>query len=119
MGTGIQDIVEKCVDYGLPEPEFAMRDGFVVTIYRKNGLAYEKINDESGAIGGAIGGAMLTGRQIEIIDILKNTPTISYRNLALQLNINESAVLKHLDNLKKNEIIERIGGTRGYWKILI
>ena len=33
------------------------------------------------------------------------------------MNINESAVLKHLAILKNSGVIERIGGTRGYWKI--
>jgi hypothetical protein len=42
MGTGIQDITRRCREYGLPEPEFKMRDGFVVIIYREKGLALEK-----------------------------------------------------------------------------
>ncbi|MDR2562946.1 MAG: DUF4062 domain-containing protein, partial [Prevotellaceae bacterium] len=36
MGTGIQDIVSRCIDYGLPEPEFQMKDGFVTVIRRKS-----------------------------------------------------------------------------------
>ena len=45
MGTGIEDIVEKCLELGLPEPSFAMRDGFVSIIYRKHGIAFEKVSD--------------------------------------------------------------------------
>ena len=37
--------------------------------------------------------------------------------IAKQLNINESAILKHIAILKNAGIIERIGGTRGFWKI--
>jgi predicted HTH transcriptional regulator len=48
MGTGIEDIVKKCLDFGLPEPQFKMRDGFVSTIYRKQGIAFEKVIEESG-----------------------------------------------------------------------
>jgi predicted HTH transcriptional regulator len=48
MGTGIQDIVEKCVKFGLPEPEFKIRDGFVTIIRRKSNIAYEKVVKESG-----------------------------------------------------------------------
>lgn len=118
MGTGIQDIVEKCVAYGLPEPAFFVRDGFVTVIYRKQNAAYDKVNDEGGQIGGAIGGAILTDRQQEIIEIIKINPKISRKEIAKQLNINESAVLKHLDNLKQKGSIERIDGTRGYWKII-
>ena len=119
MGTGIQDITRRCIEYGLPEPEFKMRDGFVTVIYRKQGLAFDKIDNADGAIGGAIGGAIvLTDRQKEILNILKEHPSISYRNLSKRIGINESAVLKHLENLKKNGFIERVGGTRGYWKII-
>jgi predicted ArsR family transcriptional regulator len=35
------------------------------------------------------------------------------RKAAQQLDINESVVVKHLDNLKDKGVLERIGGTRG------
>ena len=117
MGTGIQDITKRCVEYGLPEPEFKMRDGFVAIIYRKKGLAFDKV-DPAG--GGQIGGQMdgtLTERQRETLDILHNNPNITRSQLSQTLRINESAILKHLNILKKKGFIERIGGTRGYWKI--
>ena len=43
MGTGIQDIIKHCLEYGLPEPDFKMTDTFVTTIYRKQGIAFEKV----------------------------------------------------------------------------
>ena len=72
-----------------------------------------------GAIGGAIGGQipMLTQRQKEVLDVLKQDSKISYRTIAKELKINESAVLKHIEILKEKGYIERIGGTRGFWKI--
>ncbi len=91
-----------------------MRDSFVTTIYRKKEIAFEKVG---GSIGGAIGGAMLTEKQKEVLEIIKKDTSISYRKMAILLNINESAVLKHLDALKRAGVIVRIGGTRGYWKI--
>jgi ATP-dependent DNA helicase RecG len=57
----------------------------------------------------------LTERQKEVI---KQDNKISYRAIAQQLNINESAVLKHIEILKDKGFIERIGGTRGYWKVI-
>ena len=35
MGTGTLDMIRRCLDAGLPEPEFAVSDGFVITIRRK------------------------------------------------------------------------------------
>lgn len=34
MGTGTRDMIRLCREAGLPEPEFAERDGFVTTIWR-------------------------------------------------------------------------------------
>ncbi|MCA6445395.1 MAG: putative DNA binding domain-containing protein [Bacteroidetes bacterium] len=71
-----------------------------------------------GAIGSAIGGAIddLTPRQKEVFDMIVNDNKISYRAIAEQMKINESAVLKHVDQLKAKGYIVRVGGTRGYWK---
>ena len=63
-----------------------------------------------------MGGAItdLTDRQNEVLAIIKVNQTISYRAVAVQLSINESAVLKHIEILKDKGYIIRIGGTRGH-----
>jgi len=72
-----------------------------------------------GAIGSAIGGAMdMTDRQKEIISIIRDNSKISYRAVASMLEINESAVIKHLNALKHKGVLKRIGGTRGHWEVL-
>jgi ATP-dependent DNA helicase RecG len=115
-GRGTLKIYEACKNVGLPEPSITSLDGgILVVLYKDTSLV--KGGAISGAIGGAIGGAILTDRQKEVLDILKANKKISYRAIAIQLNINESAVLKHIDLLKEKGIIERIGGTRGYWEI--
>ena len=37
MGTGTLDMIRRCVEAGLPEPEFAVSDGFVTTVWRPVG----------------------------------------------------------------------------------
>ena len=37
MGTGTLDMIRRCVEAGLPEPEFAVEDGFVTTVWRAPG----------------------------------------------------------------------------------
>lgn len=70
--------------------------------------------------GGAIGGAIeeLTDRQIEILKLIERNSKISYRKVSELLKINYSAAKAHFDALKEKGIITRIGGTRGYWKII-
>ena len=130
-GTGIKRVRRMFVEYGLSEPVFKEEtDGMLVTVFGllfdENTRKFEERDiDKSNEIGGAIGGAIgvqmeesLSDRQIEILKIIMDNPSISYRVLSKNLNINESAVLKHIDKLKKKGIIEREGKTRGYWKIV-
>lgn len=52
MGTGIRDMIELCQQAGLAEPEFSITDGFVATIRRRPGRAFEAVGgekDQSGA----------------------------------------------------------------------
>ncbi|OKY73995.1 MAG: hypothetical protein BM485_16215 [Desulfobulbaceae bacterium DB1] len=43
MGTGIHDMIERCREAGLAEPEFKLTDGFVSVIRRKPGKAFEAV----------------------------------------------------------------------------
>ena len=109
MGTGIQDIISHCSNYGLAEPSFRMEDSFITTIYRRQGTAYKKV-------GGQIGG-QITESLKQILLLIKQNQKISRKEISIKLNKNESAIQKQINRLKKMGIIERIGGTRGHWKI--
>ena len=60
MGTGTLDMIRRCVEAGLPEPEFAVTDGFVTTIPRAfpGGVAERAM----GQVGARIGGWPESGR---------------------------------------------------------
>ena len=63
------------------------------------------------------GTIILSERQSEICKLIQDNNKISVRDIVKILNINQSAVIKHLDNLKSMRILARVGGTRGYWVI--
>jgi ATP-dependent DNA helicase RecG len=48
MGTGIGDMIKRCRKAGLPEPKFSIPAGFVTTVYRKPGIAFETVSKASG-----------------------------------------------------------------------
>lgn len=55
----------------------------------------------------------------KIFDYIKENPNISRNELCEKLNINPSAVQKHIEKLKTQNVIKRIGGAKGgYWEIL-
>ncbi len=43
MGTGTGDMIWRCRNANLPEPEFTLPDGFVATIRRKSAAAFESV----------------------------------------------------------------------------
>ena len=96
-------------------------------------IAKETTIKEGGQIGGVMGGLKggqiggqkdteiddikeLTHRQKEVLKLIVADNRISRSGIAEVLHINQSAIQKHLNNLKDAGFIERVGGTRGYWE---
>ena len=98
-----------------------VKTGIVVSFYRPNweegaGLA-------GGQTGGQTGGQrkklVLSDTQKRVIEILKDRPQISRKELAAKIGINASAVQKHLKKLKDAGYINRIGADfGGHWEVL-
>jgi ATP-dependent DNA helicase RecG len=143
-GSGIRRIVQACEEHGKCKVEFFNEQhGFKVVVSK----IYAQVNDNKeaeqptnendeqengGATGGAIDSAAsgavdsATGGQIaggipevqqQILSLIMENPSLPRANISKLLNISESAIYKHLDKLKQAGMLERIGGTRGYWKI--
>ena len=53
MGTGIGDMIRRCREAGLPEPTFAVTDGFVATVWRRRG---EVTGEVAGEVAGEVTG---------------------------------------------------------------
>lgn len=133
--TGIPTIRKALLENGSPLAIFDTDDDrsfFEVTIPVHPAFGKKA---KSGAKGGAKGGAksgaidtveedevtyeILTLRQKQVLEIIKEFPAISYREVAQRMGINHSAVQRHFENLKKKGLIKRIGPAKGgYWHVL-
>jgi len=52
------------------------------------------------------------------LELIKENPKITRGELSDKLGINPSAIQKHIQKLKTDGTIERIGGDKGgYWKV--
>ena len=52
-------------------------------------------------------------------ELITENPKITRIELSEKLGINPSAIQRHIQKLKRDGIIERIGGDKGgYWKIM-
>lgn len=66
--------------------------------------------------GGQKGGDVTRSK---IIEAMRNKPEISRRELSVIIGISPSAIQKHIEYLKKAEIIIRLGSDRkGLWRVL-
>jgi ATP-dependent DNA helicase RecG len=56
---------------------------------------------------------------VKIIKLIKNNPRITRKELAEQIgNITEDGIKYHLNNLKKQGVLQRVGPDKGgYWQI--
>ena len=54
MGTGTVDMIRRCVEAGLPEPEFAVTDGFVTTV-RRSTFQRQVTERATGQVAGRVG----------------------------------------------------------------
>lgn len=55
----------------------------------------------------------------EVLALIKENPEITRSELSEKLRINPSAIQRHIQKLKRENIIERVGGDKGgHWKVL-
>ncbi|RLD62434.1 MAG: transcriptional regulator [Bacteroidetes bacterium] len=121
-GTGIPTMKRVLSKNGSEAPKFDTnepeRSFFVTELLIHPDFPIDE--NGGGQIANQIGGQIeLSDRQKEVLEILKADNKTSRKAISEQLNISESVVLKILGTLKEKNLIERNGGTRGYWKIII
>ncbi len=120
LGSGIPRILQF-----YKKESFQFSENFLRIVLPRN--VDEKGVQEGGHVGGQEGGQVggqvnlskieLTPTQNQVFRLIVENPKISRRELAENLKINESAIQKHINNLKEKKVIERVGKTNGYWEI--
>ena len=104
-GTGTNDMVAACINWGLPEPEFELVTGDLVVIFRKSVLS-RGILEQMG----------LNERQIRAVEFLGEYKKISTREYCKLFNIARDTANRDLNELLTKVIIERKGsGPQTYY----
>lgn len=103
LGTGTEDIITKCREYGLRTPEFHQDEDFRVIIWRE-----QHENDPKRY-------KVVPKEQDELLQIIKEVPSISRAALSKKLNISERQVRKIIDRLKEDGVLTQQGGNSGSW----
>ena len=117
MGTGTGDMIRRCREAGLREPKFEMADGFTLTIWRAKEAAAG--TEPSTKMSGEMSGEKLPGMLGMIVRLMQETPGITIPELARRMKRTERTVERQITQLKTDEIIGRIGPTKGgRWEVL-
>lgn len=112
VGTGTEDIIEKCRDYGLKTPEFYQEEDFRVVIWRTEEQSDPKRSKDDPKM------IQNDPKEVEdLIGLIKNNPSISRAELARRLDLSERQVRKIMGQLRADERLTRKGGKIGEWII--
>ena len=118
VGTGTEDIINKCRDYGLRMPEFYQEEDFRVVIWRTNNSDPTVIQGDPTVIQGdptVIQGDPTIEKKV--LELIGDAPSISRTKLSESLNISERQVRKIIERLRNKGILTREGGNSGRWII--
>ncbi len=74
MGTGTGDMIHRCQEAGLPEPEFALTDGFVTTIRRKTGEVGVRPESQPGSRTESQPESRPESMELRVLRLLENGP---------------------------------------------
>ena len=62
----------------------------------------------------------LNNTEIKIMELIKNNPNITQKELAEKINLTEKTVRRNTTKLKEKGVLKRIGADKnGYWKIIL
>lgn len=108
VGTGTNDVIDRCVELGLRTPEYHQEEDFRVVIWRSDPGV---IQSDPGVIQG-------DSELVEnVYKLICENPSISRAELAKRLDTSERQVRKAID-LMRGKKIRRRGGDSGEWEIL-
>jgi len=111
MGTGTEDLTNRCLEKGLKHPQFIQSGDFRVILYRPTTAnktdRVPRVPDR------------LTETQATIQIEMQKNRYVSMRELSELTGISKRKILDNIKKMKQLHIIERIGNNKsGYWNII-
>ena len=109
VGTGTEDILSKCSEWGLRMPEFHQEEDFRVVIWREGDPNRSKSDPNPIQINPSF--------VEKVYQSIVNDPSISRSRLSKQLNCSERQIRNAIEELREKRI-HWSGGTLGQWEII-
>lgn len=107
-GTGTLDMIQRCREAGLPEPDFEQRGGqFVVTVWR-DWLTQAALDQLA-----------LTDRQRQAVALAKQIGRVTNREYQRVTGVTDRTALRDLEDLLGKGVLNKVGGTgRGTYYVI-
>jgi len=111
-GRGVNTVIELSKAYNGTVPTFKFLNG--LTVEFNSNYPNKKVGNR---VGNRVGNN-LTDNQIKIIEEMEKNSKASAKMLSNSVGISVRKIEENISKLKELGMIERVGGTRGYWEVL-
>ena len=106
--NGFKRVFKECNDNDVALDYVISQEGF--TFIFKRHVVNDVVND-------VVNGTITDVEKI-IIELIKNDPYISAEKIGIKINKSSRTIQRSLARLKEIGVINRVGGTKGYWKVI-
>ncbi|MDR3206503.1 MAG: putative DNA binding domain-containing protein [Candidatus Methanoplasma sp.] len=108
FGTGIKMMFDECIKVGLPEPTIVDDGDVTVTLRRPQSAERRMPTTEHN----------MNPSEKEITDMLKDSGGMTTKDIKAASSLRPDQVKHALSSLSKKNIISKVGGNNGLWKIV-
>jgi len=116
MGSGLERIKEICKKENAPFPEIDFNENYFYVTFRPS---HEYLKLAEGETTQKTTQKTNQKTTQKILEIIKENPEITKKELASSLGISENGIKYHIDSLKKKGMLKRVGPDKGgYWEVL-
>ena len=116
-GTGTGDIIARCREWGLPDPQWRIDDGddFVTVIYRPQSSVKSSVKTVDKTVDKKPDGTT----NDRILDLLATNPRATQEELARVLGLSMRGIEYAIGVLKREKRLRKVGGKKlGHWEVL-
>ena len=106
--SGFKRVFKECNDSAVALDYVISQEGF--TFIFKRHVINDVVND--------VANNNLTDMEKIIIELIKNEPYISAEKIGIKIDKSSRTIQRSLARLKEIGVINRVGGTKGYWKVI-
>ena len=120
-GTGTGDIIARCREWGLPDPQWQVEDGedFVMVMPRPQSSAKSSVKTVDKTVDWTVDKTVDGSTNERILNLLATNPRATQEELARVLGLSVLGIEYAIGTLKKAKRIRKVGGKRfGRWEVI-